>query len=81
MKCLVVYLRQVQNSGGFNRYNCNHYNISPIEGSVLLFPSNLRHGKKLQLRIVIVGDIRVTLKPEHFRHHQGCTHPSQWLEI
>jgi hypothetical protein len=71
---------------GFNRYNCNHYNISPIEGSVLLFPSDLLHGtqkigERKDERIVIAGDIRVTLKPEHFRHHQGCTHPSQWLEI
>ena len=32
-------------------------------------------------RIVIAGDVRVTLKPEHFKHHQGCTHPSQWTEI
>ena len=71
---------------GYNRYNCNFYNITPIEGSVLIFPSNLTHGTQKIMdrtdeRLVIAGDIRVTLKPEHYKHHQGCTHPSQWLQL
>ena len=70
---------------GYNRYNCNFYNITPIEGSVLVF-HNLTHGTQKIMdrtdeRLVIAGDIRVTLKPEHYKHHQGCTHPSQWLQL
>ncbi len=71
---------------GFNRYNCNHYTITPQEGTVLLFPSNLlhatmKHGRRTDERLVIAGDVRVTLKPEHYKHHQGSTHPSQWMEL
>lgn len=71
---------------GFNRYNCNYYTITPIEGTVLIFPSNVYHStqkfteRKCE-RVVIPGDIRVTLKKEFFDHHQGSTHPSQWLEL
>jgi hypothetical protein len=32
-------------------------------------------------RIVIAGDVRVTLKPEYQNYHQGCTHPTKWLEL
>jgi uncharacterized protein (TIGR02466 family) len=71
---------------GFNRYNCNYYTITPIEGSVLLFPSDLTHftqkfTERTNERVVIAGDIRITLKPEHPHYHQGSTHPSQWSQI
>ncbi len=71
---------------GFNRYNCNYYTITPIEGTVLLFPSNVHHftqrfTEMIGDRIVIPGDIRVTLKKENANYHQGSTHPSQWLEL
>lgn len=71
---------------GFNRYNCDYYTITPIEGTVLLFPSNVTHftqkfTKRKGERIVIPGDIRVTLKKEFCNYHQGSTHPSQWLEL
>jgi len=70
---------------GYNKYNCNFYTITPHEGSVLLFPSNIYHhtieSKVRDERIVIAGDIKVTLKPEYTNHHQGCTHPTQWLEL
>jgi hypothetical protein len=70
----------------FNRYNCNFYTITPIEGTVIVMPTETYHKtiKKVSRtneRVAIAGDVRVTLKPEHYRHHQGCTHPSQWLEI
>lgn len=71
---------------GFNRYNCNRYTITPKEGTVLLFPSSMYH-KTLKVtervadRIVIAGDIRITLNNSSPDYHQGCTHPSQWLEI
>ena len=71
---------------GFNRYNCNYDTITPVEGTVLLFPSNVYHftqkfAERSGERIVIPGDIRVTLKKEYCNYHQGCTHPSQWLEL
>jgi len=71
---------------GFNRYNCNYYTITPIEGTVLIFPSNVYHftqkfGDMKGERIVIPGDVRVTLKKEFFNYHQGSTHPSQWMQL
>lgn len=71
---------------GFNRYNCNHYTITPIEGTVLLFPSSTLHStqkftQRIGERLVIPGDIRITLKENNPDYHQGSTHPSQWLEL
>ena len=71
---------------GFNRYNCNYYTITPIEGTVILFPSNTYHftqkfTERNGERIAIPGDIRITLKKENPDYHQGSTHPSQWLEL
>lgn len=70
----------------FNRYNCNHYSITPIEGTVLIMPTGTYHHTLKEVprngeRVAIAGDVRVTLNPEHYRHHQGCTHPSQWREL
>lgn len=71
---------------GFNRYNCNYYTITPTEGTVVMFPSNTYHftqkfTERKGERIVIPGDIRITLKKENPDYHQGSTHPSQWLEL
>ena len=71
---------------GFNKYNCNHYTITPLEGTVLLFPSRTLHQtqkftRRNGERIVIAGDIRITLRKDNADYHQGCTHPSQWLEL
>lgn len=71
---------------GFNRYNCNYYTITPTEGTVLMFPSHMHHFTKKFTeregeRIVIPGDIRVTLKSDYFNYHQGSTHPTQWKQI
>ena len=70
---------------GYNKYNCNFYTITPTEGTVLLFPSNIHHhtleGEERDERVVIAGDVRVTLKEEYANHHQACTHPTQWLEL
>ena len=71
---------------GFNKYNCNFYTLTPTEGTVLIFPSSMYH-KTLKVtervadRIVIAGDIRITLNPQSPDYHQGTTHPSQWLEL
>jgi uncharacterized protein (TIGR02466 family) len=70
----------------YNQYNCNYYTVTPKEGTVVIFPSNIGHftqkiTTRKDERIVMPGDIRVTLKREHFDYHQGSTHPSQWLEL
>jgi len=71
---------------GYNKYNCNVYTITPKEGSMVIFPSNIGHftqkfTKRECERVVIAGDIRVTLKKEYADYHQGSTHPSQWLGL
>lgn len=71
---------------GFNKYNCNYYTITPKEGTVVIFPSNTYHftqkfTERKGERIVIPGDVRITLKRESPDYHQGSTHPSQWLEL
>ena len=71
---------------GYNKFNCNVYTITPIEGTVVIFPSKTGHFTQKIMerkgeRLVIAGDIRVTLKPEHLNYHNGSTHPSQWLEL
>lgn len=70
----------------FNRYNCNYYTINPIEGSVILFPSDTLHSTqkfttRKSERIVIAGDIRITLNEKNSNYQQGTTHPSLWLEL
>lgn len=71
---------------GYNKFNCNYYTITPKEGTVVIFPSNIGHftqkfTTRKGERIVIPGDVRVTLKREYPDYHQGSTHPSQWLEL
>jgi len=69
----------------FNRYNCEHYTITPHEGTVVLFPSNLMHStlKKNNLtdRYVIAGDIKLCLKEEYNLHHQSMPNPKLWLSF
>lgn len=70
----------------FNKYNCNKYTISPIEGTVLLFPGHLYHSTlrvdtMLGERVVIAGDIVMTLKQEFSRYHQSIVDPSTWKKV
>lgn len=71
---------------GYNRYNCNYYTITPTEGTIVIFPSHTYHftqqfTEREGERIVIAGDVRVTLNVDNPDFHQGSTHPSQWLEL
>jgi hypothetical protein len=71
---------------GYNKYNCNYYTITPTEGTIVLFPSHTYHftqkfADRKSERIVIAGDIRVTLNANNSNYHQGSTHPSQWIEL
>jgi hypothetical protein len=68
---------------GFNRYNCDFYRISPVEGSIIIMPSQTYHFTQKEMerkgeRVVLVGDITVTLKEKYHYYHQGSTHPNQW---
>jgi hypothetical protein len=70
-----------------NIYNCNTYSITPAEGTIVIMPSKTYHYTQKFYedrggeRVVVAGDIRITLKPEHLNHHQGCTHPTQWRQL
>ena len=71
---------------GYSDCNCNHYTLTPQEGTIAIFPSNLIHSiekgeKREEERLVIAGDVRVTLNEKYYKHHQGCTHPSQWTQL
>jgi hypothetical protein len=69
----------------FNRYNCDNYTITPHEGTVVIFPSNLPHStlkkQNLRDRYVIAGDVKLCLRPEFNLHHQAIPHPSLWLSL
>jgi hypothetical protein len=69
----------------FNKYNCGNYTITPTEGTVIIFPSNLMHStlkkENLKNRYVIAGDVKLCLKPEYNLHHQSMPHPSLWLTL
>ena len=69
----------------FNKYNCGNYTMTPYEGTVIIFPSNLSHStlkkQNLKDRYVIAGDVKLCLKPEYNLHHQSMPHPSLWLSL
>jgi hypothetical protein len=67
-------------------YYLDLIDITATEGTVVIFPSNVYHftqqfTERIGERVVIPGDIRITLKKEYSNYHQGSTHPSQWLEL
>ena len=71
---------------GYNKYNCDVYTITPYEGTVVIFPSNIGHftqqyTERADERIVVAGDVRVTLAENQYMHHQGSTHPLQWRSL
>ena len=66
--------------------NCDVYTITPYEGTVVIFPSNIGHftqqyTERADERIVVAGDVRVTLAENQYMHHQGSTHPLQWNSL
>ena len=71
---------------GYNRYNCNFYTVTPIEGTAIIMPTKTLHSIQKETtrndeRVCIVSDVRVTLTEEYYNHHQGGTHPSQWAQL
>ena len=71
---------------GFNKYNCNHYNVSPVEGTVVLFPSSMMHST-LKLdhendkRVSICGDITLTLREDLDKCEYSRMDPTTWVRI
>lgn len=67
----------------YNKYNCSKYTVSPIEGTVILFPSSLLHSTLNMLprtinRIGIAGDITLTLKEGNEKSEFSRIDPSTW---
>jgi uncharacterized protein (TIGR02466 family) len=67
----------------FNKYNCNNFNITPIEGTVVLFPSSLMHStlqltKREGQRVAICGDITLTVKEDYLKCEFSRLNPSLW---
>ena len=71
---------------GYNKYNCNKYTVSPMEGTVILFPSSLLHST-LNLvprtinRIGIAGDIMLSLKEGNEKSEFSMIDPSTWRKF
>jgi len=86
------FMFQTSNSGkynlilGYNRYNCNNYTVTPIEGTVVLFPSSMMHSTMQMVqrkgqRISICGDITLTLKEDYIKCEYSRLDPSLWRKI
>lgn len=70
----------------FNRYNCNNFTVSPLEGTVVLFPSHMLHSTIRQefvqgTRVSICGDITLTLKEEFIKCEYSRVDPSLWKKV
>lgn len=67
----------------YNKYNCNNYTITPIEGTVVLFPSSMLHStlpfvERVGKRVSICGDITLTLKEDVVKCEYSRMDPSTW---
>lgn len=71
---------------GFNKYNCSAYTLTPIEGTVVLFPSSLMHSTLQKIerrgqRVSICGDVTLTLKEDYIKCEYSRLDPSLWRRI
>ncbi len=67
----------------YNKYNCNNYMVTPIEGTVVLFPSSMMHStiqleERIGERISICGDITLTLREDVIKCEYSRLDPSMW---
>lgn len=67
----------------FNKYNCNNYLVTPIEGTVILFPSSMMHStlqmhERIESRVSICGDITLTVKKDYIKCEYSRLDPSLW---
>ena len=70
----------------YNKYNCNNYTVTPIEGTVVLFPSSMMHStmqtvQRYGQRVSICGDITLTLKEDYLKCEYSRVDPSLWTKI
>ena len=71
----------------YNDLNSRTFYISPQEGVVLLFPSNVSHGTKAidpnfnDERLAIVGDVNLILKEQYLHHSMGLIDEKYWMKF
>ena len=70
----------------YNKFNCNNYTVTPIEGTIILFPSSTLHSTlnlmpRTVNRIGIAGDIILTLKEEYQKSEFSMIDPSTWRKL
>jgi uncharacterized protein (TIGR02466 family) len=70
----------------YNKYNCNNYTVTPIEGTVVLFPSSMMHStlknqNMMGTRVSICGDITLTVKEDYTKCEYSRVDPSLWRKI
>ena len=68
----------------FNLVNSSTFFIEPVAGSLIMFPSTLKHcthsiddnfeGE----RLAIVGDVTLVYNPDILDYSQGYIHPNYW---
>lgn len=86
------FMFETTNSGkynlikSFNKYNCNNYIVTPIEGTVVLFPSSLMHStikmqERIGNRISICGDITLTVVKDYIKCEYSRVDPSLWRQF
>lgn len=70
----------------YNKYNCNQYTVTPIEGTVVLFPSHIMHStmkmvERVGKRISVCGDITLTLRDDIIKCEYSRVDPSLWRKF
>tara|TARA_B100001250_G_scaffold82538_1_gene68096 strand:+ start:81 stop:773 length:693 start_codon:yes stop_codon:yes gene_type:complete len=70
----------------YTNLNSVTFDMSPPEGSVVLFPSRIKHTTKSVVkdftgeRLAIVGDIILTLKEDQLQYSMGFIDPKYWKQ-
>ena len=68
----------------YNELNSSTFHINPKEGSIILFPSSLRHRTEKVSddiqgeRLAIIGDVTLVLKENNLGYSQGYINPKYW---
>ena len=68
----------------YNEFNSSTFHINPKQGSIILFPSSLRHRTEKVSdsfkgeRLAIIGDVILVLKENNLGYSQGYVNPKYW---
>ncbi len=70
----------------YNKYNCNNYLVTPIEGTVVLFPSSMMHStlqmqERFGERVSICGDVTLTLRTDYIKCEYSRVDPTLWRQF